>query len=331
MVRLAPGRHDQVRREPAQEVRGHRQRPLLSGGAAVDLVRAARRRAVLDRPRREDLPGRQSAHQAGAVLGMADPRGAGPPSRRDLPRRGVHPAEDDAAAGQGRLHPDLHLLHLAQHQAGADRISDRADPGRAEGVHAAELLRQHAGHQPGLPADQRPRGLSGAPRARGDAVAGLRHLQRLRAVRGHADPGQGGVPRFREVRDQGLGLRPARQHPRLRRAPQPDPPRQPGAAGVHQPALLQCLERQHHLLRQDDRGQGQYRPDRGQPRPAPRAGGQLRGAAVGAQPAGLGGRRGRGLFTGNRFVWHGKVQHVWLDPNVNPCAIWRITPPGLPG
>jgi starch synthase (maltosyl-transferring) len=36
------------------------------------------------------------------------------------------------------------------------------------------------------------------------------------------------------------------------------------------------------------------------------------------------------LFTGNKFAWHGKVQHVWLDPNVNPCAIWRITPPGLP-
>ena len=31
MVRLAPGRHHQIRREPAQEVRGHRQRPLLSG------------------------------------------------------------------------------------------------------------------------------------------------------------------------------------------------------------------------------------------------------------------------------------------------------------
>ena len=37
------------------------------------------------------------------------------------------------------------------------------------------------------------------------------------------------------------------------------------------------------------------------------------------------------LFTGSRFVWHGKVQHVWLDPNVNSCAIWRVTPPGLPG
>ncbi len=37
------------------------------------------------------------------------------------------------------------------------------------------------------------------------------------------------------------------------------------------------------------------------------------------------------LFSGQRFTWHGKMQHLWLDPNVNPCAIWRITPPGLPG
>jgi starch synthase (maltosyl-transferring) len=37
------------------------------------------------------------------------------------------------------------------------------------------------------------------------------------------------------------------------------------------------------------------------------------------------------LFTGSQFVWHGKVQHVWLDPKLNPCAIWRLTPPGLPG
>ncbi len=37
------------------------------------------------------------------------------------------------------------------------------------------------------------------------------------------------------------------------------------------------------------------------------------------------------LFTGQRFTWHGKVQQVWLDPQVNPCAIWRIVPPGLPG
>ncbi len=37
------------------------------------------------------------------------------------------------------------------------------------------------------------------------------------------------------------------------------------------------------------------------------------------------------LLDGHRFTWQGKVQQVWLDPNVNPCALWRITPPGLAG
>ncbi|CAN5252339.1 alpha-1,4-glucan--maltose-1-phosphate maltosyltransferase [soil metagenome] len=27
--------------------------------------------------------------------------------------------------------------------------------------------------------------------------------------------------------------------------------------------------------------------------------------------------------------WTGKLQHVWLDPNVNPCGIWRIVPPAI--
>ncbi|PWC56988.1 maltotransferase domain-containing protein [Azospirillum sp. TSO22-1] len=34
------------------------------------------------------------------------------------------------------------------------------------------------------------------------------------------------------------------------------------------------------------------------------------------------------LFTGQRFRWIGKFQHVWLDPHQNPAAIWRIRPPG---
>jgi starch synthase (maltosyl-transferring) len=37
------------------------------------------------------------------------------------------------------------------------------------------------------------------------------------------------------------------------------------------------------------------------------------------------------LLDGHKFTWHGKVQQAWLDPNVNACAIWRITPPGLAG
>jgi len=32
------------------------------------------------------------------------------------------------------------------------------------------------------------------------------------------------------------------------------------------------------------------------------------------------------LLTDSSFQWHGKIQHVQLDPRVNPCAIWRMTP-----
>ena len=80
----------------------------------------------------------------------------------------------------------------------------------------------------------------------------LRHLQRLRALRGDAGAGQGGVPQLREVRDQGLGLGPAGQHPGRHPPAQPAPARAPGAAGLRQPHLLQRLERQRPLLRQDD-------------------------------------------------------------------------------
>jgi starch synthase (maltosyl-transferring) len=36
------------------------------------------------------------------------------------------------------------------------------------------------------------------------------------------------------------------------------------------------------------------------------------------------------LIGGHRFVWTGKIQHVWLDPHHNPYAVWRLIPPGLP-
>ncbi len=37
------------------------------------------------------------------------------------------------------------------------------------------------------------------------------------------------------------------------------------------------------------------------------------------------------LLEDRRFTWQGKIQQVWLDPEVNPYAIWRIVPPGLAG
>jgi starch synthase (maltosyl-transferring) len=32
------------------------------------------------------------------------------------------------------------------------------------------------------------------------------------------------------------------------------------------------------------------------------------------------------LLTGAKVRWHGKVQHMHLDPHANPCAIWRFSP-----
>ena len=68
-------------RESAEEIRGHRQPGFQLRRPHRAVAGAARRDPVLGRARRAHLPRRQSAHQAVAVLGMADPRGAGAPSR----------------------------------------------------------------------------------------------------------------------------------------------------------------------------------------------------------------------------------------------------------
>ena len=85
-----PTRRDaQVRREPAQALPGHLQRQLRLGGLARALGGAARRRPPLVPARRACLPRRQPAHEVGAVLGVADRRGARgvPRHRSSSPRR----------------------------------------------------------------------------------------------------------------------------------------------------------------------------------------------------------------------------------------------------
>ena len=88
------------------------------------------------------------------------------------------------APGQGRVHPVLHLFHLAQHQARADRIPDRADAGtRRRNIFRPNFFTNTPDILPvflqegGRPAF---RIRAGAGR---HLVARLRHLQRLRAVR----------------------------------------------------------------------------------------------------------------------------------------------------
>ena len=249
MVPPPPRRHAQVRREPAQALPGHLQRELGVGGLARPLAGAARRRAALGRPRREGVPRRQPAHQAVRVLGVADRRGARARSRRGLPRRGVHPPGRDAPAGQARLQPVLHLLHLEELALGADRVRHRAGLLRRAGVLPAELLRQHAGHPPRVPPARRPGRVRGAPGARGDAQPELRDLLGLRALRERpAARGHRGVPRLGEVRGQEALAR--RAAAAADPAPERDPARQPGAAGAVQRHLPRHRQRRPDRLRQ---------------------------------------------------------------------------------
>ena len=81
-----PRRHDQVRREPAQEVPGHLQLQLGHAGLEGAVGGVAADRALLGRRRREGLPRRQPAHEAVPVLGVADQGGPRRRPRRDLPR-----------------------------------------------------------------------------------------------------------------------------------------------------------------------------------------------------------------------------------------------------
>ena len=199
-----PGRDAQVRREPAQEVPGHLQRQLGVRGLARPVGRVAADLPVLGRRRREGLPRRQPAHEAVPVLGVADQGGPQGRPRRGLPRRGVHAPRRDARAGQARLHAVLHVLHLEDLALGADGVRQRARPHRGAGVLPAQLLPRHAGHPRVLPRARRPGRVPRAADPGRHAVAQLRHLLGLRALRERAGPrGLGGVPQLGEVRDVG--------------------------------------------------------------------------------------------------------------------------------
>ncbi len=126
---------------------------------------------------RADLPRRQSAHQALAVLGMAD--------RRD-PRRAI---PDVMFLAEAFTRPKM-MYRLAKIGFSQSYTYFTWRNTKAELTeYLTELtttapkrflppafLRQHAGHQPGLPADLRPRRLSDPRRAGGDAVRPLGHL-----------------------------------------------------------------------------------------------------------------------------------------------------------
>jgi len=210
VVRLAPGRHHPVRREPAEALRGHRQRHFYRD--ALPGIWTALRDVVLFwvghgvRIFRVDNP----HTQADAVLGVDDRRGARAPSRRHLPLRGLHPAQGDAQARQGSGSPRSYTYFTwRNNQGGADRVPDRADPVAVPRVPAPELLRQHARHQPAVPAGRTPAAfeiravLAGTLSSVWACIAGSSSAR-------DGDPGTRGVPQLREnTRSRrGTGTRP---------------------------------------------------------------------------------------------------------------------------
>src|SRR3954469_1189893 len=256
-------RHAEVRREPAQEVPGHLQRQLGLRGLARPVGGPLRRAHEVGERRRHRLPRRQPAHQADAVLGVADRARPRDQPGRAVPGGGVHAAGEDGHARQGRLQPVLHVLHVEERALGAHGVRRRARVLRRASLLPAELLRQHAGHPHRVPAARRAPGVRGAARARRDAEPDLRHLLGLRELRERAgQAGQRGVPRLREVRGQAPLLRraapaahPARQRaaPRAPRAAVPrhrDVPRQRqrGAGSLRQ-ACVGRPRRRHHQHR----------------------------------------------------------------------------------
>ena len=131
--------------------------------------------------RDQDLPGRQPAYQAGAVLGVAHRRGARRVPRRGLPLGGVHARGDDDDARQGRLLAELHVLHVEELEGGAHRARRRAP--LVVGLPEPEPLAEHARHPARDAGRRRAARIRVAPRARGDALTELRHLLGVRGLR----------------------------------------------------------------------------------------------------------------------------------------------------
>ena len=128
-----PGQHDPVRREPAEEVRGHLPARLRDRGLAGPVGRARRRVRVLDRA----AASRCSASTTRTPRRSPSGSGCSPTSAQRTPDviflvGGVHPAADHAATREGRVQPVVHVLHLAPLELGsAHLLHGPRDPGRS--------------------------------------------------------------------------------------------------------------------------------------------------------------------------------------------------------
>ncbi len=182
---------------------------------------------------------------------MADRRRQRGAPGRDLPRRGVHPAGDDAHARQDRLPPVVHVLHLAQHRRGDRRVPRRRSPASRPPTCA------RASGPPRTTSSRRTCSTAAPPAfairailaATGAPTWGIYSGYEL--VENVAAPGRRGADRQREVRVQAAQLvrraaqtgiaRPA--HPAQR-----DPARAPGAPAAARPDRAPRHGRRHGLL-----------------------------------------------------------------------------------
>ena len=330
MVRLAAGRHDQVRREPAEEVRGHRQRRLLRRGRFPALWHALR----------------------DVVLFWVDAgRAASSASTTRTPSR--FPFWEWLIAEVRGRHPDAIFLAEAftrpkmmkrlakigfsqsytyftwrNTKAGADRVSDRADARRTPRdyirpnffVNTPDInpvFLQTSGRAGFLIRAV----LAATPRRHyGASISGFELCEAAPL------PGKEEYLDSREVRDPGLGLGPARQHPRRHPRAQPAPPRATRRCRTS-PTLTfyNAWNDQVLFYGKTTPDRRRLHPRRRQPRPAQRAGRRLRGAALGVRPARR--RRARGRGPDARQPLHLARQ----DParcgstrTSRPFAIWRL-------
>ena len=175
------------------------------------------------------------------------------PSRHDLPRRGVQPAARDVSAGEARVQPVVHLLHVAQHEAGADRLLHGARGGAR--LVSAEPLAEYAGHPARVLADGRPAGFHGARRARGHARRELRHLWpciRARSSTRHAKPGSEEYLDSEKYEIKRWDLEHEDSLQALSRQAECNPPRQPRAPARRHADVSAHRQRSARLLLEDE-------------------------------------------------------------------------------
>ena len=187
MVPASAGRHDQVRREPAEEVPGHLPVRLRVGGLAGAVARAEGRDRVLDRARRDDLPRRQPAHQAVPLLGVGarrDPQ-ARTPRRSSSPRRS-RGRRSCATSRRSGFSQSYSYFTWRNAKAEIEEYFTELTQTEVARVHAAEPVRRTRRTSCTSTCRRAAAGVPGAPGARRDARRELRHLQRLRAVRERA-------------------------------------------------------------------------------------------------------------------------------------------------